>query len=350
VGESAAYRATAIVDQRFVSTDWADPKDPNRTSRPTVSDVRRQILSEGNLRRAALGLTTPACDSDDDLAKLVAQIRARLTVEVSQPSRNRLRIAITAAGRETEFILQLVNDLARQYAAENHTKREATARQHYREVKSAAGGAGQDMEKAEMRLQAYMEKHYASSRQRAEVTISAGPSHMAPTAGPQDETTLSQPSPPGKIEDPEWLGLRESLARARQHYEQLAHWERQAWLEYLEVPEITHELASRAEIVDSAANHSRLMLLAFTSAVAAAVGVGMIWLGFKPGGTFSSLSTVESSLPVVALGKVPIRDRDSKRSERVAGRWAGSRAVLVSGWVLILACLVIVARAVASPG
>ena len=114
VGKSAAYRATAIVHQRFVSTHSDGPKSLGQTGRPRVSDVRRQILSDGNLRRAALGLKTPTGGSDDDLAKLVARIRERLTVEVRETSRNRLRIAITAVGQETELILQLVNDLAKQ--------------------------------------------------------------------------------------------------------------------------------------------------------------------------------------------------------------------------------------------
>lgn len=168
-----------------------------------------------------------------------------------------------------------------------------------------------------------------------------GPESAASTS-PQQGTALPSPADANRREA-ELADLRARVEETRQRYEEQADAERRAREAYQRVPAVEVILAERSELVATASQRPRLLLLALSAALATALGTGMMLLGTTGDTPLATPEQVARAVPVPILGTVPIPA--STPAEPAPAHSTGARVTAACGILLILASLAVAVAA-----
>ncbi|HID76144.1 MAG TPA: hypothetical protein EYP56_09130 [Planctomycetaceae bacterium] len=179
------YRATAIVEQCSAGVVADAAAGSEQAGLPSAPSIKSQLLGEQTLRGVLGGLAWAQRQSQTANEALIARVKRSVDVQTSRPSASCMRVAISYTSADRTEAVEVVNALARHYAELHHTRREAIARQRHHEARVAAGAARCELEKAEARLQAFLERQIRRQQQ-------AGPSKPGAATAAQQ-----QPPPSG---------------------------------------------------------------------------------------------------------------------------------------------------------
>jgi len=213
---SRGHTATAVVYQQLPCSGTPATVGSAASAVPDAEAIRRQIISEANLRKAISRLATDwaedsAGDFSQRLSAAVSQVGRNLRVAVSKtrpPERTKISISYHDR-RDADRAVRLVNDLAEHYAGERRTKQQIAAAKVCRAAQEAADQTRKELVKAKRTLDSFLERHFNEHRAWAETLAERQ------RAAAQLDRQQSVPPPQSQarpmIANPEWVEENQKL-------------------------------------------------------------------------------------------------------------------------------------------
>ena len=217
IERSTRYTATATIYHWLAPDDVQHGEGSAVLAQVDPAGVERTIRSSQNIQRALRQLGWKADTGQKGLSvaplhELTERVRRDLRVGACKATASDpLKISVTYTAADGRDAIQLVNNLAEEYAGEHRTKAEAAAERAYGEARSA-------MDRARGQLTAAKEQFDALESVPAPVprdTASGLGERRSQPAGEtaEPEATTVVPAKPEKTKNPEWVAVNNQFAR-----------------------------------------------------------------------------------------------------------------------------------------
>ncbi|MGO8690851.1 MAG: hypothetical protein ACLQLG_14610 [Thermoguttaceae bacterium] len=182
--------------QEFTSTAFVHVRQGAVAPKLDLRGVRRQVLSQEGLARAAEEIHNTASSGGpgEGASESTARVREKTAVELSVGAApGAASIAIRYASKNPAAAAQWVNALAGSYAAAYRQQWRSVAEKVYQDSQTAAAGADEQLRQATARLDAFVNEHLKPAAQKAAATPPVPVVH------------------PARVDNPDWVALNRQL-------------------------------------------------------------------------------------------------------------------------------------------